>query len=190
MQHNSDQTAQEGKQSSAHLSGCPYVPLPLLHYKLLLLAAAKNLHIHYLQLEACLRFIRSWGWLCLSVFPWICEFCVYVFLRRQPHVRERSSGVFSQDSLFKFKSVMGSYLDTTWSEPWYELLKMSRADECWPASILGANFPLYIWQNLFGSVSPVLLFLSLTRKSKTMYQWINCVIHAEITNQTNALVWF
>lgn len=67
-----------------------------------------------------------------------------VFLRHQPHVRERSRGVFSRESLFKFKSVMGSYLDTTEYEPWYELLKMSRPDEYWPTGILRANFTLYI----------------------------------------------
>lgn len=35
---------------------------------------------------------------------------LYVFLRHQPHVRERSGGVFSHESFFRF--VMGSYLDT------------------------------------------------------------------------------
>lgn len=55
-----------------------------------------------------------------------------------------SGGVFSQESLFKFKPVMGCYLDTTWSEPWYELLQMSRSDEYWPTGILWENFPLYI----------------------------------------------
>lgn len=62
----------------------------------------------------------------------------------QSHVREKSGGVFSQESLFKFKPVMGCYLDTTWSEPWYELLQMSRSDEYWPTGILWENFPLYI----------------------------------------------
>lgn len=54
----------EGKQSPAHLSGCPFLLLPF--YSLLLIALAL---IHYSQTE-----VWSGRWLRLSLFPWTCEF--------------------------------------------------------------------------------------------------------------------
>lgn len=154
-------------------------------YKLLLLFAAKPLHNYYLQFEACLRFTHSRGWLCFA-FTWICEFCVYVFLRHQPHVRERSSGVF----FFRFKSMMGSCLDTTWSEPSYELLKMSRADKknCL-IGILGQTFH-FIPDKSRLDLCLLCFFLPHIYNATTMSPWIKSksVIDAKTTNQTDVLV--